>query len=426
MASAQVWLSHTLLLRLHREGHHHTKSQEHSKRRRVSSGIRAFYSVSEAVFWRRGSSKWRKETCVHQATRERTQGKAIMAHGYNNFMNNKDFHPANFTNQKRIWEAEEKKAQEEKKQEELRAQYLKEQEIYRSKELLGKANPLDFMYEPPPGYVKDEEADAKVEEGKLELKFEWQKPGRSAPREEFAKEMDLRDQPFGVAVRNVRCIKCGKWGHINTDRECPLFGKIKPSAIGNPEAEETTEPQAAPQGVEDGLMFRQCVRDRVVDARASNQQILASDDETELHDLLATMDSHGKKKMLRKLARIEARDIAGDDGAQNKKHKKASKSKSRDSKSRRHDRDGGKKVKRRRHDGTDSSDSDSDSSPERRARSKKRKKHKSEKHKRSKGKRRHSDSDSESSASDARGRSARGTKRDSVRKRRRHSDSSGE
>ena len=61
---------------------------------------------------------------------------------------------------------------------------MKEQEIYRSKELLGKANPLDFMYEPPPGFVKDEESRNECE-GKLELKFDWQKPGRTAPREEY-------------------------------------------------------------------------------------------------------------------------------------------------------------------------------------------------------------------------------------------------
>ena len=340
-------------------------------------------------------------------------------------MNNKDFHPANFTNQKRIWEAEEKKSQEDKKQEELRAQYLKEQEIYHSKELLGKANPLDFMYDPPPGYVKDEEADSsKAEEGKLELKFEWQKPGRSAPREEFAKEMNIRDQPFGVAVRNVKCIKCGKWGHINTDRECPLFGKIKPSAVEAPEvAEESKEPQTV-QSESDGLAFRQCVRDRVVDGRASNQQILASDDETELHDLLATMDSRGKKKMLRKLARIEARDTAGGEGV--KKHKKTGKRSSRDKKSRRRERDEGKKErkkerKRRLHDSTDSSESGSDCSPERKRSKMRKKKGKSERRKTSKT--RHSDSDSESSDTDTRG---RGTKRDSGRghKRRRHSDSS--
>ena len=51
--------------------------------------------------------------------------------------------------------------------------------------------------------------------------------------------------------------------------------------------------------VEDGLMFRQCVRDRVVDSSAGNQQILASDEETDIHDLLAGMGSKEKRKMLR-------------------------------------------------------------------------------------------------------------------------------
>ena len=51
--------------------------------------------------------------------------------------------------------------------------------------------------------------------------------------------------------------------------------------------------------MEDGLIFKQCVRDRVVDDKAGNQQILASDDETEIHDLLAGMGEKERRRILK-------------------------------------------------------------------------------------------------------------------------------
>lgn len=63
----------------------------------------------------------------------------------------------------------------------------------------------------------------------FEIKFDWQK---NAPRDGHFNDMgEVRNsifnhKPFGIEVRNVKCLKCGEWGHSNFDRVCPLFGKV--------------------------------------------------------------------------------------------------------------------------------------------------------------------------------------------------------
>lgn len=242
----------------------------------------------------------------------------------------KFFHPASRDNLKRVWMAEQQADAYKKKQEELRAQYEKEQDLYENKAMLSKESKdklsINFMYEPPPGVRREREK----EDNGPEYKFEWQRK-YNAPRESYCKgDTEIRDQPFGIQVRNVRCIKCHKWGHINTDKECTMYSiSMSEARKIHSEAEANvimSKGVLEEQLKEDGLAMRKSAM-TLQSLQSSHHQLVPSDEEEERQpetEFLKSLTKEQKKKLLKKLEKLEKQK------KKDKKDKKKKKEKERD------------------------------------------------------------------------------------------------
>ncbi|KAF5477611.1 hypothetical protein F2P56_004231 [Juglans regia] len=202
----------------------------------------------------------------------KTKAGTAWSHSY---LNQKPWHPLSYPNQRRKWIAEQTHAQRERRAEEVAREYSQEQEFFRQTALISKKEKekvemmkaVSFMYVRPPGYNAESAKAAEIadESKKQELNDpladgestamppesvpvrgeEKKKPrpkdvfGRALPTEEefevlknaprLETGVQGRAKPFGVEVRNVKCLRCGNYGHQSGDRECPLKDAIMPN-----------------------------------------------------------------------------------------------------------------------------------------------------------------------------------------------------
>ncbi|RLN92551.1 hypothetical protein BBJ28_00007101 [Nothophytophthora sp. Chile5] len=187
------------------------------------------------------------------------------------FLNLKGWHPANKANQKRIWIAEQTAKAKEQREREAAAEVRKDADTRHYQEIAAahgdedaarrvSSQQVGFLYAPPPGLLKDKDQEKRArpdteDEAVLEFRRKVEKRGEGDAQRKLERyvgrraedPLTIKDQverfpilkdapveggytdsvrvnfkPMGLQLRNVKCIRCGQWGHQSGDRECKL------------------------------------------------------------------------------------------------------------------------------------------------------------------------------------------------------------
>ncbi|ESQ55450.1 hypothetical protein EUTSA_v10024821mg [Eutrema salsugineum] len=197
------------------------------------------------------------------------------------FLNQKPWHPLSYPNQRRKWIAEQTNAQHDRRAEEVAREFAQEQEFFKQAALISKKErekiemmkAVSFMYIRPPGYdpesakaaeyadekhegqgsstqnpVADDNVGSKPAESVAGGDHSGQERKKPRPKDVFGRALPTEEQfevlknapkletgiagrakPFAVELRNVKCLRCGNFGHQSGDRDCPLKDAVMPN-----------------------------------------------------------------------------------------------------------------------------------------------------------------------------------------------------
>ncbi|KAF1774112.1 CBF1-interacting co-repressor CIR, N-terminal domain [Phytophthora cactorum] len=242
------------------------------------------------------------------------------------FLGQKSWHPASKANQKRIWVAEQQAKEREERERQKAKEVRKAAEALQAQEAAAAAGDVaaarcvasaqvNFLYAAPPGLPEAKEAADKKhqkeeDEAVREFRRRAERRGDSqrskleryvgrraeetltikdqverfpilkdAPVEgKYTETIKVNFNPLGLRLRNVRCIRCGEWGHQSGDRECKLRDQNPNDATRQRWEDPVTEINKLKSAKQDLVLRRGALPLEMQEAAVEEFEILQSDD----------------------------------------------------------------------------------------------------------------------------------------------------